>query len=307
MIRRRGVPDGGCSMCCRLKQKLDELWQRTTGCILRIRGITPDGQGDFALEAGTNINITEVSNGVRIDTTGGVSYYEPADGYVEIDNNTLEIGVKAGVQDGLATQNDLETVASAVTNIIDGTTQVTDAAHADSADSATYLGSSSSNVGSDTKPIKIVNGQAVAVTNDLLTKVSMIMAFNTTGETIAANTVSAIQLGNYRGNDTDTFTLSNNKVTVKKTGYYYIHFELLGKFGAAGRAQVGISYNGDNEYSYAITYVQGISGSETITGSYVLHITSPNQTIGLTGWCENGSILVSNAKQATKLIILKMS
>lgn len=163
------------------------------------------------------------------------------------------------------------------------------------------------NIGSDTKPIKIVNGQAVAVTNDLLTKVSTIMAFNTTGETIAVNTVSAIQLGNYRGNDTDTFELSNNKVIVKKTGYYYIHFELLGKFGASGRAQVGISYNGDNEYSYALTYVQGMTGTETITGSYLLRITSPNQTIGLTGWCENGSITVSNAKQATKLIIIKVS
>ena len=159
MIRRKGIPDGGCSMCCRLKQKLDELWQRTSGCILRIRGITPDGQGDFALEAGTNINITEVSNGVRIDTTGGVSYYEPADQYVEIDNDTLEIGVKAGVQDGLAIQNDLETVASAVTNIIDGTTQVADAAHAENAQ---YLGSSSTNVGDNTVPIKIVNGQPVA-------------------------------------------------------------------------------------------------------------------------------------------------
>ena len=176
MIRRKGIPDGGCSMCCRLKQKLDELWQRTSGCILRIRGITPDGQGDFALEAGQNVNISEVPNGLKISTTGGVSYYEPADAYVEIDNDTLEIGVKAGVQDGLATQNDLETVASAVTNIIDGTTQVADAAHADSADSATsatnatnaqYLGSSSSNVGNDTKPIKIVNGVATVVTKDL--------------------------------------------------------------------------------------------------------------------------------------------
>lgn len=307
MIRRKGIPDGGCSMCCSLKQKLDELWQRASGCILRIRGITPDGQGDFALEAGQNVNISEVPNGLKISTTGGVSYYEPADGYIEIDNDTLEIGVKAGVQDGLATQNDLETVASAVTNIIDGTTQVADAAHADSADSATYLGSSSSNVGSDVKPIKIVNGVAVEVTDELLTKVSTIMAFNTTGGTIATNTVGSIQLGDYRGNDTDTFELSNNKVTVKKTGYYFIHFELLGKFGAAGRAQVGISYNNDDEYSYALTYVQGMSGTETVTGSYVLHITSPNQTVGLTGWCENGSITVSNTKQATKLIIIKVS
>lgn len=163
------------------------------------------------------------------------------------------------------------------------------------------------NIGSDTKPIKIVNGQAVTVTNNLLTKVSTIMAYNTTGETIPANTVGLIQLGDYRGNDSDTFELSNNKVTIKKTGYYYIHFELLGIFETAGRGQVAISYNNDDEYTYAINYVQGLPRAETITGAYVLHITSPNQTIGITGWCDNSSIIVSNAKQATKLIIIKMS
>lgn len=174
-MRRKGVPcgctdNGG---CCGLKEKLAVLWDRTIGSILRINGVSPDGDGDFAIEAGDNINITETGtgNGLRIDTTGGVSYYESGDAYVNVDNNDLEITVNAGVTGGLALQDDLDTVTGAVSNILDGTTTVpkaTDATNATNATNATYLGSNSANVGDDTKPIKIVNGQAVEVLTDLL-------------------------------------------------------------------------------------------------------------------------------------------
>lgn len=178
MIRRKGIPEGGCSMCCRLKMKLEELWQRTSGCILKIRGVTPDGAGNFELEAGQNVNISEVSNGLRISTTGGVSYYTSDDPQLDIDNDDLKISLA-----DVAKDSDLDVVAQNVANIVNGTTQVGDAAHADTADSATtaasatsatnsvnaqYLGSSKNNVGSDTKPVKIVNGQAVEVANNLL-------------------------------------------------------------------------------------------------------------------------------------------
>ena len=187
-MRRRGVPcgctdNGGNGGCCGLKEKLAILWDRTIGSILRINGISPDGDGDFTIEAGDNINLTEIGtgNGIRIDTTGGVSYYSSGDAYVNVDNNDLEITVNAGVTGGLALQDDLDTVAGAVSDILDGTTTVPEATYATSADSATsatnatnatYLGSSSANVGSDTKPVKIVNGQAVAVTNELQTKLT---------------------------------------------------------------------------------------------------------------------------------------
>lgn len=170
-MRRKGVPcgctdNGG---CCGLKEKLAVLWDRTIGSILRINGVSPDGDGDFAIEAGDNINITETGtgNGIRIDTTGGVSYYDSGDVYVNVDNNDLEITVNAGVTGGLALQDDLDTVTGAVNSILDGTTVVPEATDATNATNATYLGSNSANVGSDTKPVKIVNGQAVAVTNDL--------------------------------------------------------------------------------------------------------------------------------------------
>ena len=183
-------------MCCRLKMKLEELWQRTSGCILKIRGVTPDGAGNFELEAGQNVNISEVSNGLKISTTGGVSYYTSDDPQLDIDNDDLKISLV-----DVAKDSDLDVVAQNVANIINGTMQIGDAAHADTADRATtaasatsaahadtadsattaasatsatnsvnaqYLGSSTNNVGSDSKPIKIVNGVATAVTNNVI-------------------------------------------------------------------------------------------------------------------------------------------
>lgn len=196
-MRRRNVPCSPCSGgsssgdCCSLKEKLRILWNRTIGSILRINGITPDGDGDFTIEAGSNIALSETGtgNGIRIDTTGGVSYYESGDSLVDVDNNDLKISLVTG-NGGVALHDDLETVAQAVDDIVDGDITVPEATHATNADNATnagyadnagnatyagsatnavYLGSVSSNVGTDTKPVKIVNGQAVAVTYDLVT------------------------------------------------------------------------------------------------------------------------------------------
>ena len=67
-MRRRGVPcgctdNGG---CCGLKEKLAILWDRTIGSILKINDQTPDGDGKFRILQGDNIEITDVSNGIRI-------------------------------------------------------------------------------------------------------------------------------------------------------------------------------------------------------------------------------------------------
>lgn len=180
-MRRRNVPCSPCSGgsssgdCCGLKEKLRILWDRTIGSILRINGISPDGDGDFTIEAGSNIAITErgTGNGLRIDTTGGVSYYTSGDSYVNVDNNDLEISVNVGTG-GLATDTDLQTVAGAVTDILDGTSTVPNATNAVNATNATnatnaqYLGSATSTIGNDSKPIKIVNGQAYALTYDVI-------------------------------------------------------------------------------------------------------------------------------------------
>ena len=212
-MRRRGVPcgctdNGGNGGCCGLKEKLAILWDRTIGSILRINGISPDGDGDFTIEAGDNINLTETGtgNGIRIDTTGGVSYYESGDAYVNVDNNDLEITVNAGVTGGLALQDDLDTVTGAVNSILDGTTTVPKATD------ATYLGSNSAIVGSDTKPIKIVNGQAVAVTDDLAKNNAVVHNTGTEvigGQKTFTSAPLRIQSANHFA-DWSTFYVGNN-------------------------------------------------------------------------------------------------
>lgn len=201
-------------MCCRLKMKLEELWQRASGCILNIKGVTPDGEGNFDLQAGQNINISEVSNGLRISTTGGVSYYTSDDPQVDIDNDDLKISLV-----DVAKDSDLDVVAQSVANIIDGTTQVGDAAHADAADSATsatnsvnaqYLGSSTNNVGSDTKPVKIVNGVATEITDALATE---LYASNPNQLINNVNDWLNVNLNNKDANVNRTTILTNNVTT----------------------------------------------------------------------------------------------
>lgn len=232
MIRRKGIPEGGCSMCCRLKIKLEELWQRTSGCILKIRGVTPDGAGNFELEAGQNVNISEVSNGLRISTTGGVSYYTSDDPQLDIDNDDLKISLV-----DVAKDSDLDVVAQNVANIVNGTTQVKDAAHADTADSATnsvnaqYLGSSTNNVGSDTKPVKIVNGQAVEVANTLL---SSTIAPRSHGSGKYSMTIGKLGIvwGCTKINDSSSLAVSL-PITFVSTDYVV----LQGQFGKIGMDQ----------------------------------------------------------------------
>ena len=84
-------------------------------------------------------------------------------------SNTPYQGVD--VKDILASMAKTDAVEARVDDIEDGTTVVPSAANANNAVNAinaTYFGSSSANAGSDLKPIKIVNGQAVAVTNDFV-------------------------------------------------------------------------------------------------------------------------------------------
>ncbi len=62
MGMRKGVPHAKCSPLCAIKEKLQELWDRAYGCINKINNITPDGDGKFSIQAGSNIQLTDISN-----------------------------------------------------------------------------------------------------------------------------------------------------------------------------------------------------------------------------------------------------
>ena len=254
-MRRRNVPCSPCSggsssscSCCGIKEKLRILWDRTIGSILRINGISPDGDGDFTIEAGDNINITQVGtgNGLRIDTTGAISYYSAGDSYIDVDNNDLEISlVNPGATGGVALHDDLALVAGAVSDILDGTTTVPHAGDAQ------YLGSSTSNVGSNTKPIKIVNGQAVAI-GDVLLKTPDNGSQESTGRlylssgrligSVRDNARNDITIDAYNPN---TGTIARLTIAMRDNGGPRL---LLEKWGAS------IDSNGN---PYATTYYDG--------------------------------------------------
>lgn len=188
MGMRKGVPHAKCSPLCAIKEKLQELWDRAYGCINKINDITPDGDGKFSIQAGSNIQLTEISNGLKIDTTGGVTYYTTTDPKLDIDNDALTIETA-----GVASQDDLNTVAGGVTtnanaisDIVDGTTTVGSAAH---------IVSDSFNAGSDTKPVKIVNGVATPVTNDLTENTTATIPITVDTNYISGGSVTAAKFG----------------------------------------------------------------------------------------------------------------
>lgn len=72
MTKREGVPACGPiegSWWCRLKERIDYLWDRASACIVSINHQTPDGDGDFAITGGDGITVTGEDNGIRIEAT----------------------------------------------------------------------------------------------------------------------------------------------------------------------------------------------------------------------------------------------
>ena len=148
-----------------------------------------------------------------------------------------------------------------------------------------------------------------AVTSDKavsdLTPKGYIRAHFTGSQTITANTVSAVNLNlsSIMDNDVFSFSSSTHKITVKKAGNYLINGSLLAVFAAAGRAEVAISYNTENEQTYAIQYTQGLTGTESLFISCMMNL-SVNDEIGLTAWHASGNITVSPNKMATNLTMV---
>lgn len=190
---KRKLSGNNCSCCCRLKEKLEYLWQHTMGAILKINDITPDGDGKFTIEAGSNVQITDVPNGLRIDTTGGISYYSAGDSYIDVDNNDLEISlVTPGQSGGVALYDDLATKVSG-----------------------------SGTIGDDFHPVKVVGGQATAISNNViswnnLAYEAVIAGLIRTNQTIPSATM---QIDKYQNTRIDTGSGSNSQTLQFRTTY----------------------------------------------------------------------------------------
>lgn len=128
MIRRKGIGKDCCGDPCGNK-------------IRKINGISPDPNGEFSIEAGTGITVTGDENGVIIDASRAVGILTVNDEPPDADGN---IKISGGSHVNVS-ESDSEIVID-TSGLVEG----------------------SGSIGSDVKPIKIVNGQAVAVTNDLV-------------------------------------------------------------------------------------------------------------------------------------------
>lgn len=106
-MMRKGVPHAKCNPLCAIKDSLKALWDRAGNCINRINDVSPNGDGDFTITGGANVNVSSDPNGITIDTTGAVAYYSSSDPKLSIDNSNLTIDTV-----NVASLNDVQTVAN---------------------------------------------------------------------------------------------------------------------------------------------------------------------------------------------------
>ena len=125
-MRRRDVPCSPCGSgsssgcgCCSLKEKLAVLWDRTIGSILKINNVTPDGDGKFEIKAGSNVTISEISNGIEISATGGSAEDAVKSVNGELPDQNGDVTIDTGVMtvNGVSPDADGEVTITAGSNI----------------------------------------------------------------------------------------------------------------------------------------------------------------------------------------------
>lgn len=117
-----------------------------------------------------------------------------------------------------------------------------------------------------------------------------------------ADTVTKIPLTKYYANDNSQyFTFENNGITIKKSGFYRIHFFIYGASSGASRIQASYGRNANYEYLYNNNYV-GISGANVgINGDDVLPLDA-NDKIFLTGWTASSSVTFTIVTNSPSLL-----
>lgn len=151
-----------------------------------------------------------------------------------------------------------------------------------------------------------VSGSTKAVTSggvyDILQRTPPTIVAYRPSATSFANTVTKIPLTKYYSNDnSEFFKFENNGITIKKSGFYRIHFFMYGSPSSTGRIQVSYGRNTSYEASYNLNYV-GTSGSNIgINGEDVLPLDA-NDKIFLTGWTASGSVTFTISTNGPSLL-----
>ena len=67
-IGRKGIKDECCNKESYIIQLITAMQEKVRNCINKINGIAPDGNNNFNICAGRNIDIDQEGNGIRIHT-----------------------------------------------------------------------------------------------------------------------------------------------------------------------------------------------------------------------------------------------
>lgn len=176
---RQDVPYGGA--ICRLKERIAEIWDKLGEKLHSINGVEGDAAGNVQIvsgDAAVVVTSDQVNHEIEIALD---SSQLPSAAVQSVNGQTGAVALDAG--DIPTVGGDVQADLQDLANDISGNTAAINAealarANADSALQANINTANaaialkvggSGNIGSDTKPIKIVNGDAVAVTDDLQT------------------------------------------------------------------------------------------------------------------------------------------
>ena len=270
---RQDVPYGGA--ICRLRERIAEIFDKLGEKLHTINGVPGDGDGNVKIVSGSSAVVitndpTQNEISVALDNSqlpaAAVSSVNGQTGAVALDAGDIPSDGNSDVQSDIdalqtmdgALQGNINAEALARQNA-DSTLQ-TNINAANAAISLKVGGSG--NIGSDTKPIKIVNGDAVAVTDDLAKQTYVASAIT------ANNANCVLTTGNQTKSGVLNFAMSSAQpvITLTRSSAYppsqALGIHMISCFLGAkmvGRIQVSINTNGT---SYIDAVVLNSNGTE---------------------------------------------
>ena len=152
-----------------------------------------------------------------------------------------------------------------------------------------------SNVGSDSNPVKIVNGEAVPVTGALQPKIAVGRCRNVQ-TSVPLGVVTPITFSEGFTNDSDVIEVNNGVFTVKKAGIYHFFVNIAGKVTSSSRVELSLKRDGSSEYGYIIREITSTGSNQAVSADFVINESQPGtHTYQMEVWSESSALTTENA------------